>query len=146
MNLATKAKVIAIVGALVLAFVGGRYSIPQSATTSTEVSKEHDTGKTHTITTTTETKSPSGEVKTVTTTDTVATTDSTKKQTNTETTVVAAKHSALNVSLLGGYDVIHREGSLQYGMSVTKEVLAPLTVGVFGLNNGTLGLSVGINF
>lgn len=33
-----------------------------------------------------------------------------------------------------------------YGLHVNKELLGPITVGVFGLTNKTLGVSIGLNF
>lgn len=51
----------------------------------------------------------------------------------------------LSLSLLGGVD-LHDVGSPLLGLSVTKSILGPITVGAWGLNNNTLGISVGLDF
>ena len=33
-----------------------------------------------------------------------------------------------------------------YGISANKEFIGPITIGAFGLTNGTIGLSIGVNF
>jgi hypothetical protein len=33
-----------------------------------------------------------------------------------------------------------------YGISVHREFIGPITLGAFGLTNGTVGLSIGVNF
>ncbi|MFN9955213.1 MAG: hypothetical protein ACK55I_19125, partial [bacterium] len=50
---------------------------------------------------------------------------------------------SFNISVLAGSSV-PINGVL--GVSATKSVLGPITVGAWGLTNGTAGLSVGLNF
>lgn len=115
------------------AFYLGRYSAPK---TTTDKSVE-ETKNTHTETTTI--KQPDGTVKTVTVTDT-------SKQVSKDTkTSVAPNVSKVNVSLLSGYDYAYTSRPV-YGVSISKEVIGPVTAGVFGLSNGIVGVSVGVNF
>lgn len=53
------------------------------------------------------------------------------------------KKGSLNISVLAGSS-IPINGVL--GVSATKNVLGPITAGAWGLSNGTVGLSLGLNF
>lgn len=86
------------------------------------------------------TKDKEGNVKIVTIADTVSKSRNNKRF---ETTTTVKALPKINVSLLGGYDFEHKE--FIYGLSISKEIYGPLTVGVFGLNNKTAGLSVGLS-
>jgi len=131
--------------ASVAAFAGGRYSMRQPAVTATVKEKEQKqvAKEVHTQTTTTVTKLPTGEVKTTTTTDTVANTQITKK-TDTESKISVNLQKNLNISALAGINIPDKTPI--YGVSVSKEIVGPFTAGVFGLNNGTAGISIGLNF
>jgi hypothetical protein len=50
--------------------------------------------------------------------------------------------SKLSLSALAGTDL----RSPVYGAHVSKEILGPVSVGIFGLTNGTFGASIGLNF
>lgn len=130
---------------ILVAFAAGRASVMKDTTKSTTIDQEEQKSKnTHTQTTTTTIKAPNGEVKTVTTTDTVSNTEITKKEVVTKNEQVVSKNKTLNVSaLISVSNIMDRPN---YGISVSKEVMGPITAGVWGLNNGMLGLSVGINF
>lgn len=80
------------------------------------------------------------------TTDTTTTIEdhSTRTETSKNQTVVA--RSKLSASLLVANDFSTRLFQPIYGAHVSKEILGPITVGVFGLSNATVGLSVGLNF
>jgi len=133
----------ALLGVLVVlrvAFATGRYSV--TANTDKTATKQVDDKKTHTQTTTTTTKSPTGEIKTVITTDTVSVVN---KKKDIVKAAPAPKQPITNVSLLVAYD-FSRPSGLIYGISATKEIAGPITAGVYGLSNGTLGVSVGMNF
>lgn len=130
--------------ALIVAFGIGRYSSRSSSVkidTKTDTTKQTDTD---THKTTVITKDSSGkEVTTITedtTTDTKRTTD-----TKTDSAVTPPKTSIINVSALAGLDT-SRGFVPTYGVSVNREILGPLTIGAFGLTNGTIGLSLGVNF
>lgn len=127
---------------LIIAFAVGRYSITSNQQPEVQVTKTKDQVKdvdTHKVIT--RTKSPTGEVKTVTIIDT---TSIIKTSTETAKAVIPAKNAKLNVSALIAFN--HDYEGPKYGISVTKEGLGPFTGGIWGLNNGTLGLSLGVDF
>lgn len=148
-------KTIAIVSivAIIVTFALGRYSATSSTTTLDETSKT-DTQinadvNTHTSTHSVTEQHPDGT--TTITTDTDTTKEATKSTTKDNTTaidqtVVQNKRSAINVSLLAAYDGHNPGTPIVYGASVSKEVLGPITIGLFGLTSGTVGMSVGVNF
>lgn len=151
--LSTRTKYGIAVLTVIVAFAAGRYSVNQPKVKTSVTTNQQETAvedkNTHTKTTITEVKQPSG-VDTVTTVidqvqnDAVESHDSINQ--HTEQTVTPPKKNTLNISLLGANDF--KQGSLAptYGLSVTKEVLGPITVGAFGLMNGTVGISVGLDF
>lgn len=51
-----------------------------------------------------------------------------------------------NISVLVGNDFSNSVIKPMYGVSVTRELLGPVTVGAYGLTNGVIGISLGINF
>lgn len=87
-------------------------------------------------------KQPNGVEETTTTI--VDRTVSKEKSSRTESAPAPRKN--LNVSALVTNDFSDGEFKPVYGVSVSKEVLGPITIGAFGLTNGTIGLSVGVNF
>lgn len=140
--------------ALVVSFAGGRFSVQKSkietVVTSKTDTKQNQTENTHTRETITTVKTPDGTVKIVdqitqvanTKTDTVS-----DSITHTDTTVTPPKTNTLNISALVANDFSKGIGIFPtYGVSVSKEILGPVTVGVFGLTNGTAGISIGLNF
>lgn len=127
---------------LLVSFAFGRYSVTSNQKPEVEIAKTKDQVKdvdTHEVIT--RVKSPTGEIKTVTTIDT-----SSKTQTATEVSkaVIPVKNAKLNVSALVAFN--HDFEGPKYGLSVTKEGLGPFTGGIWGLNNGTLGFSLGVDF
>lgn len=122
---------------LLLSGIGiGYYIRPKPVTETTK----HINNDITTHETTTTTKNKKGTVKTVVVRDIV---DRTKIE---EKYVFMPRHSVLNVSGLVGVNPNVGIKIPIYGISVSKEVFGPFTVGAFGLTNGTLGLSIGINF
>lgn len=88
-------------------------------------------------------------------TTTNKTTDSDKKtreETEKETRVTESKlienKSSVTISALAGLDVLNLGIPLKpvYGGHVQKNVLGPIGLGVFGLSNGTCGMSLGLSF
>jgi hypothetical protein len=153
MPLTTKTKIIIGVIVLVVTFAAGRWSVGQKTVKTTEqitaTDNKQENKNTHTKTTITETKQPSGADTTVTVIDQVANDTMTQKDisnTNIQQIVTSAKKSALNISVLGAEDFSHGLTQPTYGLSVTKEILPPVTVGAFGLMNGVIGVSIGIDF
>jgi hypothetical protein len=136
---------------LIAAFVAGRFSVPKQVikTEQTKVAVDIEKSKnTHTQTTTTTIKTPNGEVKTITTTDTVTKSETSKKEdiSSSKSEQVTAKTGKLNIAALAAYDTAHLGVKPAIGVSVSKEVIGPLTIGLWGLNTGIVGLSVGVNF
>lgn len=62
-----------------------------------------------------------------------------------QTAQVESKRTRVSVQALIGTDVTNRFQPV-YGAAVSKEVLGQITIGAFGLTNGTLGVSLGLNF
>ncbi len=77
---------------------------------------------------------------------TITTIDHTQKvDTDSKTTVVLSKPK-INLSVLVANDFSRGVLIPTYGISVSKEFIGPITLGVFGLTSGTLGASIGYNF
>lgn len=134
-----KSKIIISVVALAVAYAAGMHRVPKSVEASKEEEVKRET-TTHEVTEVV--KLPSGETRTITTTDKSSITDKTKKED--KKTIVST--SKINVSAIAGINVIDPSKGLSYGISVSKEIAGPITAGLWGLNNGTVGLSLGINF
>lgn len=121
--------------------LGYGYRNAQITTTTDQVAEVKDN---HTVITTVTTKTPAGDVKTV------KTVDSNTKSKSTENKQINAPSSPtkrLNVSALAGVDLSNLRAVVPvYGVSVTKQVLGPVTVGAFGLTNGVIGVSLGMEF
>lgn len=133
------------------AFAAGRYSVqaPEVHTLAAinEEIKQDANKDTQTHQTIVSVKTPDGTTKTTTTIDTttkdkvdtaIATT------TKVDHTVTPPKIETLNVSFMAGVD-FSRQATV-YGASVNKQLLGPITIGLFGLTNGTVGGSVGFQF
>lgn len=146
MNLSLKSKIIIVCAPLILAFALGRYtapSVPNSTIdTKTETNKKTDTD-THKVTVIT--KDPKTGSETTTITEDTKTNTKTNTDTQIDKTVTAPKTSVINISALAGLDT-GRGFVPTYGISANKELIGPITVGAFGLTNGTIGVSLGINF
>lgn len=146
----TKTKVILSVVVVTVAFAFGRYTAP-SDTVKTKETQQTDTN-TQTDTTTKKTttieEDPSGKKKTTIEEDTTTTTKKEKnKTTNIEQSVTPSNKDILNVSALVATDGFSLSNITPvYGVSVTKNLLGPITVGAFGLTNKTIGVSIGVNF
>ena len=134
-----------IVGVLILlAAAAGRYLTPEKIVTKTitvEVEKKQE--KTNTVVV--KVTKPDGTITETTNTNTESTT-TTNTNTKTDTIIVQGKKSPLNVSALAGINVTNPAGGIIFGGHVSKQILGPVNIGVFGLSNGTAGLSVGLQF
>jgi hypothetical protein len=161
MEIQTKYKVIVVIVALASSYAAGRWASPTKVVTEIKtVEVEKKTDKTATDTksddhkkiTIVEVQKPDGEKQTTTTItqDTSTNNKTTNSQTDSNSTTTDDKHlethseSKVTISALGGYDVTRN--SPVYGLSCSKPILGPLTVGVFGLSNMTFGASVGLTF
>lgn len=123
----------------ILSIVIDRYYFPVIQTKVVETTKE--VVKTDIQTVTRTVTLPNGAIDTTTTT----TDHSQRIQQDTKQTLVA-KSSTINVSALAANDFSRGLISPTYGISISKEIVGPITIGLFGLTNSTVGLSLGINF
>lgn len=142
---------VVILLASLFVFTLGRYSaqnpeVKTTVDTTKDVKKDlNENIQTHEVSISE--KDPDGTTKTTTTKDT---TTVKKVDTITDTTtkitqdVIPPKTNTVSVSILAGYDIT-RQGPV-YGASLTKQVLGPITIGAFGLSNGTVGGSIGLQF
>jgi hypothetical protein len=133
-------KVLAIILLVLLSFAMGRRSA-KSVTIDTQTQTHEDT-KTQDHKKTVITEQPNGIKTTVITDDIKSETVETQVQQTHE--VVNAKKPVINVSALVGTDYTSLKPI--YGMSVSKEFLGPVTIGVYGMTNHMIGLSLGIDF
>jgi hypothetical protein len=141
-----------ILGALVLGLAIGRYSLPAKIETKVvEVEKkqtETDRDK-HKETTTVTKELPDGTKET-----TTKTTEDTNTKRTAETNKTSESESTrtyggakTTISVLGGITGVPGSvGGPIYGLSVTKNILGPIVGGAFGLTNGTVGVSLGLEF
>lgn len=127
--------------ALVISFAAGRYtaSVPE-VTQTTSKDKVVDTD-THTEVTTT--KDKDGTIKVVKVTDTKS-----KSETKAQSKTITADAPKVRVQALYGYHFTDRKQI--YGVSVSKQVLGPISLGVWamtnGVNEGMAGISAGWDF
>lgn len=151
----TRVKIIIVVVALATSYAAGRWSAPEKVkivTQTVEVEKKTNdktVDKDQKVTVIVNTK-PNGEK-----TETTITENKTKddvKTTDTHTTTksddkeVTKSQSRLNLSVLGGVDARGPQVSPVFGGHVSKEVLGPVSVGLWGLSNGSAGVSLGLTF
>lgn len=125
-------------GGLILllgAFEAGVHSVDISTTRVDTISQDH------TKTTIVETKKPDGSSTTTTTID-----EKSKTKTDAISQVPVATKQKTNISVLVANDFKQPGIIPLYGISVNRELIGPVTVGAFGLTNGTIGLSIGVNF
>lgn len=149
----TKYKVIIVVVTLTAAFAAGRYTVPEKIKVETKVVEvekkvtdiQKDTKKKTTVV---ETVKPDGSKQVTTVIDEDSSTDKksqTDKDTTSDTTkVVESGTQKVTISALGGIDI--NKTVPVFGASITKPVLGPLTLGLFGLSSGVGGASVGLTF
>jgi len=150
----TKQIVIVAVVAILGAYAFGRWSAPEKVKIQTvEVEKKTDDKQTKTddkkITTITEVDKPDG-TKTITTviTDAKETQVDDKKTddtTKTESKEIDRSSAKVTVSMLAGINVTN-PGVPMYGISISKPILGPITVGMFGFQTGLIGASLGLTF
>lgn len=132
-------KILIIVVLMAASFAVGRRSVP--APSIGVATKSHDTTNSDTHKVTTIEKDPSGKETTTITEDTVTHTqaDSSSKE-----SISPIKQSKINISALVGTDI--HDLKPMYGISASKEFIGPITLGAWGLTNGTAGISVGLDF
>jgi hypothetical protein len=149
--------ILASIGMLV-AFAAGRWTGPEKIKTvvqtvtvekktDDQTKKEQD----HKKYTVVETTTPNGtKTKTTTITDDRGVTSTDKSTDNTDTTQTKSKEvdkssSKLTLQVLAGLNIT-APGTPTYGLSVSRNLLGPIVVGVFGMTNHTAGFSIGLTF
>lgn len=157
----TRTKIIIVVVYTAAAIAVGRYSTPEKIKVevrTVEVEKKTDDKKTdakantHKKTTVVEIDKPSGEkdiTMTITDDNSIETSIDNKEtdvldKTTDQSKEVVRGDSKVTISAMGGYDVTLNR--VVYGASITKPVLGPFTVGVWGLTEPVFGASIGIEF
>lgn len=138
-------KIIAILIALVVSFFVGKYNGVKSVSIDTkkqeikaEESKKIDK---HVKTVITEKKNKDGSVEKVTVIDNNTNVESKVDSVKKEITVSKQDNK---VKILGftGYDF--NDKAITYGVGVTTQLIGPFDIGVFGFNNKTFGLTIGM--
>lgn len=159
----TKTKIIVCTASLATAFAVGRFTTPSKVITETkivevekkvEVVKETKAKDKKKTTKTVIKISPSGEktitkeqvseTKSQTDKGSVSSTDSSKSSDESKKTT--NNNSSLNISVLAGKRLGDPLEPIAFGGHVTKNVIGPVTIGIFGLSNMTFGASVGLQF
>ena len=135
--------------ALIAAFAFGRYTAPKVPAISQkvddqkqeQVNTDKDVHKQTTIT-----KKPDGTQTTVIVEDSTVKTEDKKQDTKkVDTTITPPKINTINLNALAGVDAFHSFKPV-YGAQVSKQFIGPVSIGLFGLSNGTIGVSLGVSF
>lgn len=151
-EISTKTKALLVISGFFVSFAMGKYS-NQKPEISTKINdktvEQVDTDRQdHSQTVIVHTKTPDGTEKTTTTIKTDIDTRTKDKDTTTiaETQVVSSTSRDLwTISAMVGLNPM--AGPVPtYGAQVSKKVLGPINVGVFGFTNGLIGASVGVTF
>jgi len=145
----TRTRILKSVFAILTAFAFGRYSVHnpdvktvETVDTTSNTKVDKDTHKVTTIT-----KDPDGKEITTITEDTTSKIDkNTNSNTKIDQTITAAKQPKINISVLGANDFSRGLLVPTYGLSFNKEFIGPVTIGAFGLMNGVIGVSIGLDF
>lgn len=165
--MSTKVRIIIVVVSLGTAFAVGRYTVPEKIKTvvqTVEVEKKvvtTDTDKKekkHKEVVVTDTKNKDGSETT--TTKTVEDTNLDNKtndkiadntsDTKTDSKEVTKTGSRLNISALGGVPISLSSGpgigKFVYGVHVSRDLIGPISVGLWGLSSSEFGMSIGLTF
>lgn len=149
----TKYKVGIAVIAVAVSFAAGRYSVPEKKievstdkkeeTKQVEVQKDK---KKNTKVVEIINKDGSKEITTTIDEETSIDKKSTdaKKEDSSVSVEVVSGSSKVTISALGGLDTT--TGIPLYGASVSKPILGPVTIGIWGLSNLSCGASIGLTF
>ena len=141
----TNYKVLLAILLIIVSFATGRYTVPVRVETKTiTVEVEHKKEDTKVDKVTTIVVKPDGTKTTVITDKTeTKTTDDTNSKTETSK-LVKNNSGNTNISVLAGLDALNPK--FVYGLSATRTIIGPVSIGVWGLNNLTFGASVGLQF
>ncbi len=144
-----KTKIIISITVILTAFAFGRYSVNQAPAVHTiediKTDKDIDKDKvTHTVTVIT-TKSDGTSVTTIDKKTQSKSQEKDEISSHLDQIITSSKQSKINISFLGANDFSKSIPVPIYGLSVSKEFIGPITVGAFGLTNGVIGLSIGLD-
>jgi hypothetical protein len=147
----TRQKIIISIVVVAASFSAGRFSAPTKVETKTEVVKveiEKKERKSDTDKTTVEVVKPDGTkiTRTETKRTTETKTDTKQGERTTDTKLVEGQKSPVTISALGAINIGDPAQGIIYGASVSRPMIGPIAVGIFGLTNGTVGLSIGLQF
>lgn len=123
--------------AMMLCFAVGRYSVEFEVKEKIVKEKERETV---TRTVVRYVKDPSGREETVTTIDEVE-----KERTKSQKETLSKPGPKINLSAMVGFEGSKFNTPI-YGISASKELLGPISVGIFGMTNSTYGLTLGASF
>jgi hypothetical protein len=157
--MSTKTKIIIAIVVIATSIAVGRYSAPTKIVTKTvtievekKVDKVADDTNRHKETTKVEVVKPDGSKETT----TKIVEDTNKQHSSIDTDQLSKKSDSskeiiknndkLTLSALAGVKLSDISSGLDFGASVTKPILGPITVGLFGLKSGMIGVSVGLTF
>jgi len=158
----TKTKVVLTIVALATSFAFGRYFAPTKIKIQEKI-VEVDTKSSDKTTEATRDKrketvvkevvKPDGtrETETRTIEETTASKGTKEKTSETKTTEseksteITRSTGRLNISALASVDT-SKPTQVNYGLSVTRDVIGPISIGVFGFTNKTYGASLGLSF
>lgn len=156
--MSTKAKVILAVITVITAFAVGRFSAPEKVKIEKEIvevekkSSETDLDRDkHKTTTTTEITRPDGtkekttKVEEDTKTSKNTTTVDLRQRNETETKEVTYGSNRVTISGMAGLGLDSLSVPI-YGASITRPILGPIVIGLWGLTNKTGGVSLGLQF
>lgn len=147
----TKRKIIGLVLFGATAFAFGRYMTPEKIVEVERKDKitQKDTDKNTTKNTTQEeVRKPDGTVTIITKTEETTNTSRSTNIKEHEEKEKTTDYGRNRVTLLAtaGIDVTNLSGGYVYGGSVSKPMLGPIVLGVWGMSNGLAGVSAGLQF
>lgn len=134
-----------ILGGLILSFAIGRYSVKNEVITKTVEVQTHENKEVRRHTESTTTKTPDGTTTTTTTTDTATTSQKEQSKEIATQKIVEAIEPKLNVSVLMGYNRNNLH-ELIIGAHISKQLLGPVSFGVWVTTEKSFGVSVGLEF
>lgn len=151
--MSTKYQIIIAVIALIVAFASGRWLAPTKIktvvqTVTVETKTTNQDANSHEKKIVTETDKPDG-TKTIITTVTQDSDTKTIATDNTSSSTTSSKEidrssSRTNIYALGGLHF--GDNQPVYGAMVSRDVVGPISIGVFGFSNLTFGAAVGVSF
>jgi hypothetical protein len=146
--MSTKTTLLSILAALVIGLAVGRFTLPAKVVTKIQtVEVQKVVVQDHTVTVVKTVKEPNGAVEVTQTThnDVVTASQDQIKQSLDKETLYNTSRWSLNViaAVPLGRGIAQ---PVEYGLSASYRLIGPFSVGAMGLQDGTVGVSVGITF